>query len=55
MPTRPWASAGGAKRAFSPMEIGPKSQNFLENLKSAAQFRLINLILVMAVYLQGRG
>jgi len=45
----------GAKRAFPHLEIGPKNQNFLENLKSAAQFRLINLILAMTVYFQGRG
>jgi len=37
------------------LEIGPKNQTFLENLKSAAQIRLINLILAMAVYFQGRG
>ena len=31
-----WASAGGAKRTFSPyLEIGIKNQNFLENLTSA--------------------
>jgi len=29
---------GGTKRAFAPLEIGPKNQHFLENMKSAAQF-----------------
>jgi len=48
---RPWASAGVAKQAFSPLEIGIKNPNFLENLKSAAQFRLIDLILAKTVYL----
>jgi len=45
----------GENRHLPPIEIGPKNQNFLENLKSAAQFRLINLSLAMTVYLQGRG
>jgi len=44
-----------AKPGFPLLEIGPKNQNFLENLKSAAQFQLINLILAMTVYLQERG
>jgi len=36
---------------FPPLEIGPKKEkNFLENMKSAAQFRLIDLILAMTVY-----
>jgi len=48
---RPWASAGGTKRAFSPLEIGTKNQKFLENLKLAPKFRLIYLIVVMPVYL----
>jgi len=31
----------GAKRSFAPLlEIGTKNQNFVENLKSGAQFRL---------------
>ena len=47
-----WASEGGAKRAFAlPLEIGTKNQNFLENMNSAAQFRLFNLIRAMTVYL----
>jgi len=29
------------------LEIGTKNQNFLENLKSTAQFRLIDLFLAM--------
>jgi len=32
------------------LEIGTKNQNFLENLTSAAQFRLIDLFLAMTVY-----
>jgi len=27
-----WASAGEAKRAFAPLEIGAKNENFFENL-----------------------
>ena len=45
-----WAAAGG-ERAFAPLEIGTKNQNFIENLTSAAQFRLIDLIISMTVYL----
>jgi len=40
----------GAKRAFSPLEIETKNENFLEKLKLAAQFRSVYLILEMAVY-----
>jgi len=29
-----WASAGGAKRAFAPMEIETKKQKSLEDVKS---------------------
>jgi len=36
------------------LEIGFKNQNFLENMKSAAQFRLIDSILTMADYLPWR-
>jgi len=32
------------------VKIGTKKQNFLENLTSAAQFRLIDSILAMAVF-----
>jgi len=35
---------------FSSLEIGTKNKNFLENLTSAAQFRLIDLFLAMTVY-----
>jgi len=35
---------------FSFLEIGTKNQNFLENLTSAAQFRLIDIFLAMTVY-----
>jgi len=33
------------------MESGTKNQDFLENLTSAAQFRLIDLFLAVTVYL----
>jgi len=39
-----WASARGGKT-----EIGSKKQTFLENLKPAAKFRLIDIILAMTV------
>ena len=42
----------GDKSGISPLEIGTKNQKFLENLKSAAEFRLIHLILAMPVYLK---
>jgi len=42
---------GGAKWAFPPLEIGSKNHTFLENLKSALLFRLIDLIPAMTVYL----
>jgi len=32
---QPWASAGGSKGAFSPLEIGSKKQKFPINVKSA--------------------
>ena len=32
------------KRAFPPLEIGTKKEKFLENVKSAVQFRLVGLI-----------
>jgi len=45
----------GRKNGHLPLlEIGPKNQNLLENLKSAAQFQLINLIIAMTVFLQGK-
>jgi len=48
-----WTSTGGEKRAFSPpLGIGTKKQKFLENLKSASSFRLIDLILAITLYLQ---
>jgi len=34
-----------------PLEIGIKKENFLENVKSAVQFRLVGLILAMTVFL----
>jgi len=40
-----------AKRAFNPLKIEPKNQHFLENMKSVAQFRLIDFILAVTVYL----
>jgi len=45
-----WASAGGEKWAFAPLEIGTKNQKFLENLKLAVKFRSIHLIVAMTVY-----
>ena len=42
---------GGAKRALPPLEIGTKSQKFIEKLKLAAKLRLIHLIFAMTVYL----
>ena len=35
---------------FPPLEIGTKNQNLLENVTSAAPFRLIDLFLTMTVY-----
>jgi len=37
--------------AISPLKLGTKNQAFLENVKSAVKFRLIDLILAMAVCL----
>ena len=37
-------------RLSSQLEIGTKNQNFLENVTSAAQFRLIDLFIAMTVY-----
>jgi len=40
------------KTAFAPpLKNGTKNQKFLENLKSEAQFRLIDLIPALTVYL----
>jgi len=41
----------GAKRVFFPLEIGSKNQKTLGNLKSASQFRLIDLILAITLNL----
>ena len=46
----PWACAGGEKRAFSSLEFGTKNQKFLD-LKLAAKFQLIHLIVAKTVYL----
>ena len=46
-----WAFVGQAKRAFAPLEIETKHQDFLENTKLAAQFRSINLIFAMPLCL----
>ena len=40
---------GGYGRLSSPIEIGTMNQNFLEFLTSAAQFRLIDLLLAITV------
>jgi len=37
------------RRAFAPLETWSKNQKRLENLKKAVQFRLISLILAIAV------
>ena len=39
------------KPGIYPLEIGTKNQKFLENPKSAAKFRLIDLIHAVVVYL----
>jgi len=44
-----WASAG--ETGISPLEIVTKNKFFLENLTSAAQFRLIDFFIAMTVYL----
>jgi len=45
----------GCKTGMCPrLEIEPKNQNFLENIKSVAQFRLNDFILAMTVYLPVR-
>ena len=41
----------GGKRAFAPLESQIKDKKFLEILKSAAYFRIIDLILALTVYL----
>jgi len=43
---------GGEKSVVAPprLEIETKKENFLEKLKSAAQFRSIGLILAMVSY-----
>jgi len=50
---RAWASAGGGgKTGICPtLEIGTKNQDFVENLKLAAKFRLIHLLVAITVYL----
>jgi len=41
----------GGKTGIFPPEIETKNEKFLEKLKAATQFRSIDLILAMAVYL----
>ena len=41
----------GSKRAFAPLEIGTKNQNFFGNMKLEAHFRVIHLIVAMTVSL----
>jgi len=41
----------GENEHLLPLEIGTNNQNFIENLTSAAQFRLIELIIAKTVYL----
>jgi len=40
----------GRNGHLPPLESEPKYKNFLENMKSVAQFRLIDFILAMTVY-----
>jgi len=47
---KPWASAGGAKRAFAPLEVRTKTKIF-ENLKLEASFQVIHLIVAITVCL----
>jgi len=47
---KPCASAGGAKRAFPPLEVRTKTKIF-ENLKLEANFRVIRLIVAITVCL----
>jgi len=42
---------GGITDISPPLEIGSKSKKILENLKLAAKFRKIHLIVAMTVYL----
>jgi len=44
----------GQNGHLPPLEIESRNQNFLENVKSVAQFRLIDFILAMTVYLPVR-
>jgi len=50
-----WGTAMGVRRGgktgIFPPEIETKNEKFLEKLKAATQFRSIDLILAMAVYL----
>jgi len=43
---RPWVKTG----ICLSLGTGTKNKNFLENLTSGAQFRLIDLFLAMAIY-----
>jgi len=42
---------GGGKTGIPPLGIEPRNENFLENMKSVAHFRIIDFILAMTVYL----
>jgi len=44
-------SVGAETIIRPPLEIGIKKENFLENVKSAVQFRLVGLLLAMTVFL----
>jgi len=53
--TKTMGVSRGVKAVICPsLEIGTKNQNLLENLTSAAQFRLVDLFLVMTVYQPAR-
>jgi len=45
-------SPQGGKTGICPLEIAIKNQKFIENLKSATEFRWIDLILATTVYFQ---
>jgi len=42
---------GEQKGHLTPLEIETENENFLEKMKSAAQFQSVDLILPVAVYL----
>ena len=52
----PWASAGGAKRAFAaPLETGTKNQKFIKKAEDNNLIPINDLIIAMTVYLPVRN